>query len=129
MSRAKQASKRRSRTKAVTVLGVAGALSLAGGGPSRAAVAQAGDTPTERMAPVVTLSEEEISDVSLATFYVFDKENAEAHPASSQLARSHSRGRGSAVRRGCAGCAACAVACGGGGGCASCASSGGPDGM
>jgi hypothetical protein len=60
----------------------------------------------------VTLSEEEISDVTLATFYVFDKENAGAPRPGSQLARSHSRGRGSAVRRGCTGCA---VACGGGG--------------
>ena len=42
MSHAKQASKRKSQTKAVTVLGVAGALSLAGGA-SGAAVSPAGD--------------------------------------------------------------------------------------
>jgi len=72
MAHAKQASKRKSRTKAVTVLGVAGALSLAGGA-SGAAVGPSGDTLTDKTA--ITLDEEEISDVSLSTFYVFDHEN------------------------------------------------------
>jgi hypothetical protein len=122
MSHAKQASKRRSRAKAVTVLGVAGALSLAGGA-SGAVVGPAGDTPRENTAPVITLGEEEISDVSLATFYVFDNENAGAHRPGLQLAqRTRSRPR--------QGCGGCAVDCGGGGPtcCASCAS-GGPDGQ
>jgi hypothetical protein len=107
-------------TKAVTVLGVAGALSLAGGA-SGATVGPAGDTLTENTAPVITLGEEEISDVSLATFYVFDNENAGAHRSGLQLAkkRSHGSSRGRPVNRGCG----CAVACGG------CASGGGPDGM
>ncbi len=121
MSHAKQASKRRSRAKAVTVLGVAGALSLAGGA-SRTTVGPTGDTPTENAAPI-TLGEEEISDVSLATFYVFDNENAGAHRPALQLAkRTHGHGgdRGRAVNRGCGGSGGC-------GGC--CASSGGPDGM
>ena len=111
----------------VTVLGVAGALSLAGSA-SRTAVGPAGDTPTEKLAPVITLGEEEISDVSLATFYVFDNENTGAHRPGLLLAkgRSHGGGRGRAVSRGCGGCA---VACGGCGGCASCASAGGPDGQ
>ena len=86
MSHAKQASKRRSRTKAVTVLGVAGALSLAGGA-SRTAVGPPGDTLTANTAPVITLDEEEISDVSLSTFYVFDHENAGAHRPGLQLAQ------------------------------------------
>jgi hypothetical protein len=125
MSHAKQASKRKSRAKAVTVLGLAGALSLAGGA-SEGAVGPAGNTPTENTAPVITLGEEEISDVSLATFYVFDNENAGAHRPGLQLAK-RTRGHGGrAVHRGCGGCA---VACGGCGGCASCASAGGPDGM
>jgi hypothetical protein len=127
MSRAKRASKQRSRAKAVTVLGVAGALSLAGGA-SEAAVGPAGDTPTENTASVITLGEEEISDVSLATFYVFDNENAGAHGPGLQLAgaRGHGGCRGYAVHRGCTGCA---VACGGCGSCggASCASAGGVD--
>jgi hypothetical protein len=75
MSHAKRASKRRSRAKAVTVLGVAGVLSLAGGA-SGAAVGPPGDTLTASTA--ITLDEEEISDVSLSTFYVFDHENAGA---------------------------------------------------
>ena len=83
MSHAKQNSKRgnskrrnwerKGRTKALTALGVAGALSLAGGA-SGAAVGPPGDTLTANTA--VTLYEEEISDVSLSTFYVFDHENA-----------------------------------------------------
>jgi hypothetical protein len=125
MSHAKQASKRRSRTKAVTVLGVAWALSLAGGA-SEAAVGPPGDTRSENPPPVITLGEEEISDVTLATFYVFDNENAGAHRPGLQLAK-RTRGHGGcAVHRGCGGCA---VACGGCGGCASCASAGGPDGQ
>ena len=127
MSHAKQALKRRSRTK--DVLGVAGALSLAGGA-SGAAVGPAEDIPTENTAPVITLGEEEISDVSLATFYVFDKEYAGAHRPVLQLARTSRHGgrsRACAVHRACAGCA---VACGGCGGCGGCAgSSGGPDGQ
>jgi hypothetical protein len=120
MSHAKQASKRRSRAKAVTVLGVAGALSLAGGA-SGAAVGSLGDTLTANTA--ITLDEEEISDVSLSTFCVFDHENAGARRRGLQLTqRTRSRPR--------QGCGGCAVDCGGGGPtcCASCASGGGPDG-
>jgi len=122
MPHTKQASKRRSRAKTVTVLGVAGALSLAGG-ESRAAVSAAGNIPTENTVPLITLGEEEISDVSLSTFYVFDNENAAAHHGGLQLAKRTRGHGGSAVHRGCGGCA---VACGG---CGGCASSGGPDGM
>src|SRR6516162_678474 len=82
MSHVKQAPKRKSRTKAVTVLGIAGALSLAGGA-SGAAVGPPGDTLTANTA--VTLYEEEISDVSLSTFYVFDHENAGARRPGLQL--------------------------------------------
>jgi len=120
MSDAKQDSKRRGRRRVVTVLGVAGMLSLAGGA-SGADVGPAGDTPTEN-APVITLDEEEISDVSLATFYVFDNENAGAHRPGLQLAKGRAvrRGcRGCAVHRGCGGCAVACGGCGGGGGCSS----------
>jgi hypothetical protein len=127
MSHAKQASKRRSRAKAVTVLGVAGALSLAGGA-SEAAVGPAGDTPTENTAPVITLGEEEISDVSLATFYVFDNENAGAHRPGLQLARGRGHG-GCAVRRGYTGCAVTCGGCGGCGGGPGGPGGGGPDGQ
>ena len=67
MSRAKKASKRKSRACAVPLLGAAGlSLSMVSGAPA----ATVGPTAHE-----ITLGEEEISDVSLATFYVFDKEN------------------------------------------------------
>ena len=71
----KQASKRTGRTKAVTALGAAGLLSLAGGA-SAAIVGPAEPTEDTASRHVITLSEEEISDVSLATFYVFDNETA-----------------------------------------------------
>src|SRR5215469_6186194 len=89
---------RKGRRKAVTVLGVAGALSLAGGA-SGAAVGPPRDTLTANT--TVTLYEEEISDVSLSTFYVFDHENAGARRPGLRLAqRTHSR-----PRQGCGGCA------------------------
>jgi len=120
MWHAKRSSKRKGQAKSA-VLGVAGALSLAGGA-SGAAVGPAGNTPTENTATVI-IGEEEISDVSLATFHVFDNENAAAHRPVLRLAqRTRSR-----LRQGCGGCAG---DCGGGGPtcCASCASGGGPDG-
>jgi hypothetical protein len=105
MSHGQRTSKRKGRTKAVTVLGVAGALSLAGGA-SGAAVGPPGDTLTANAA--ITLNEEEISDVSLSTFYVFDHENAQAYRPGLQLTqRTRSRPR--------QGCGGCAVDCGGGG--------------
>ena len=123
MPHTKQASKRRSRAKAVTVLGVAGALSLAGGA-SGAAVGPPGDTLTANAA--ITLDEEEICDVSLSTFYVFDHENAGARPPGLQLAQ-RTRTRGG-TPRGCGGCGGCS-GCGGCGGGGAPTGSGGPDGM
>ena len=41
--------------------------------------------PTQNAAPVI-LAEEEVSDVSLSTFFVFDKENARPHLPGVQLA-------------------------------------------
>jgi hypothetical protein len=133
MSRLKQTSKTRGRKRAaVTALGVAGALSLAGG--ASASVAPVGDIPTQNTARVI-LAEEEISDVSLATFYVFDKETARrpglqlaAHGGCGHgcghgcAARGCGHG-GCAVHRGCGGCAVhrgcrgCARGCAGCGGC------------
>ena len=76
MSDARQVSKRRHRSKAIPVLGAA-ALSLASAA-SAAIGGPAADMPTRNtgVSHEITLSEEEISDVSLATFYIFDKENA-----------------------------------------------------
>jgi hypothetical protein len=98
MSQDKAAWKRK-RRKAVPVLGAAGlSLTLASG--ASAAI----DRPTADMtaprAPVtqeITLAEEDISGVSLATFHVFDKENA-AKPQ---------RGPRYAMAAGGCGCGAC----------------------
>jgi hypothetical protein len=108
MSHGKRNSKPKGRTpKVVTVLGVAGALSLAGGA-SEAAVGPPGDTLTAHTA--VTLYEEEISDVSLSTFHVFDHENAGARRPGLQLTQRTRRGR---PRQGSGGSAG--EDCGGGG--------------
>jgi hypothetical protein len=74
MARAKQACKRKRWRKAVPVLGAAGLL-LAGSASARTAGAAA-DMPAASVAPshAFMLSEEEVFDVSLATFCVFDKE-------------------------------------------------------
>src|ERR1700681_5082795 len=75
MPRAKQASKRKRGTKAVPALGAAGlTMSLVGGASAAAMPTQ--DVPrVPNLAPSheITLGDEEISDVSLATFYVFEK--------------------------------------------------------
>ena len=108
MSHGNRNSKRKGRTKAVTVLGVAGALSLTGG----ASGAAVGPPSTLTANTAVTLYEEDISDVSLSTFYAFDHENAGARRPGLQLAQ----------RRGCGGCGGCG---GCSGGPTSCASAGG----
>ena len=100
MSHAKQASKRKRRSKALPVLGAAGlSLSLASGA-SAVTGGPAADMPTRNTGESheITLGEEEISDVSLATFYVFDKENAGTSRPSVQLARGGCGGCG------CGGC-------------------------
>src|SRR5664280_590708 len=110
MPTVKQASKRKRVTKTVPVLGAAGlTFSLVGG--ASAAVAPNQDQPrTPNLAPgqAITLGEEEIADVSLATFYVFDKENSEAAKGGVQVAW-----------RGCGGCRGCRCGVGCGGCCAS----------
>ena len=114
MPRVKQASKQKRKTKAaVKVLGAAGlSFSMAGGASAStlpaAAIPQFDNTsPNQRY----VLSEEEMQDVSLATFYVFDREDV---GGGVQLARAGGcrggAGRGCAGRgcaaRGCRGCAA-----------------------
>src|SRR5262249_45384458 len=116
MSHGKQNSKRKSRTKAVTALGVAGALSLAGGA-SGAAVGPPGDTLTANTA--VTLYEEEISDISLSTFYAFDHESVGARRPGLELTQRTRSGR---PRQGNGDCASrgppCRATCATGPGCA-----------
>ena len=109
MSHAKQASTKRKRSiNAVPVLSAAGlSLSLASG--ASAAIKPAADMPTPKtgMSHEITLCEEEISDVSLATFYVFDNENAGTFRRRIKLAQGGGCGCGGG---GCGeGCASCAV--------------------
>ena len=88
---------RRKRSKAVPVLGAAGlSLSLATSAP--AAIGGMNPDPVNQQA---TLYEEEIADVSLATFHVIDKERAGIHRPLARLAM----GVG-----GC-GCGGCGCAC------------------
>ena len=130
MPRVKQASKQKRTTKAaaVTVLGATGlGFSLLGSASAStmpaADIAQSDNTPPNQR---FVLSEEEMADVSLATFHLLDKENV---GRGVQLARACGGCRGCAARgcrgcavRGCAvrGCAVgCAVGCAAGSCCAS----------
>src|ERR1700686_616161 len=94
----KQASKRKRVTKSVPVLGAAGLTFSMVGGASAAAVptSDVAQSPTVGLGHQVTLGEEEIAYVSLATFYVFDKENTASAKSGVQLAW-----------RGCGGCRGC----------------------
>jgi hypothetical protein len=99
MTQARRSSIRK-RKKVVLALGAAG-VSLAITGAA-SATAPATNVPSQDNARRFILSEEEISDVSLATFHVFDRENP---PLS----------RGIRIARG-GGCGGCGCGHGGGGG-------------
>jgi hypothetical protein len=121
MPHTKRASKRKYPKEAVPLMGVVGvSLSLAGGASAATAV-PAADVPSwDTSTPQITLSEEEIADVSLGTFYVFDKENAGTPRLGEQYARGCRGGgcRGGGCRGGgCRGCARGGCRCGGGCGC------------
>jgi hypothetical protein len=115
----KQASKRKRVTKAaVPALGAAGLTFSLAGGASASAMPTA-DTPQKlNFSPTqsVLLGEEEIADVSLATFHLFDKENGgtgvQQMAWGCRCGGCGCRGCGCRACR-CAGCAGC----GGGGGC------------
>jgi hypothetical protein len=130
MSNAKKAPKRRRGAKVVPVLGAAGLLSLAGGAFAATSAAPVADLPTQKTAPnhEIILGEEELSDVSLSTFYVFDKESAKSQLGDKVAAERACAARACAARgcavRGCAvrGCGGCGcggrviIGCGGCGG-------------
>ena len=76
MSHATHGSKPKRRSKALPVLGAAGlSLSLASGASAVTGQPAAMLTRNTEVSHKITLREEDVSDVSLATFYVFDKEN------------------------------------------------------
>jgi hypothetical protein len=108
MSRVKQASKQKRTTKAAAVkaLGAAGLSFSLVGSASASTMPTAGIPKSDNTSPNqrFVLSEEEMVDVSLATFYVFDRENV---------------GSGVQEARGCGGCGR------GGGGCGGCRGCGG----
>ena len=111
MPQAKQLSNRKRRSRAAPVLGAAGLLALAS-----SASAEAMSTANTEMSHQLFLGEEEISDVSLSTFHVFDKENVGSLKSGVQLARG---GGGCGGGCGGGGCRGCGGGCGGcGGGCA-----------
>ena len=125
MPQANRASKGKRPSKAVSVLGIAG-VSLAastGGSPADMPLASlaaptagsVADTLWQNTAPfqVPRLYEEEISDVSLATFHLLDQENLGNPRSGIELAAV--RG-GCGCGHGCGGCRGCGGprACGGG---------------
>jgi hypothetical protein len=72
MSNAKRVSMRRRRGKTIPVLGAAGLLTLASGASAEEPVDRS--TPNTEVSREAFLGEEEVTVVSLATFYVFDHE-------------------------------------------------------
>jgi hypothetical protein len=109
----KRSSKRKRRSKALPALGFAGvSLSMASGACASTSEATANTSlAPPNQSHEIFLGEEEISDVSLATFYVFDKENAGPPPLAQRLRMARCGGG-----CGCGGCG-CGHGCGGGGGC------------
>jgi hypothetical protein len=88
MSRAKQASKGKRGSKAVPALGAAGlsvSLTLASGASIATTASVDTRTRSTGVSHEIALREEEIFDVSLATFYIFDKEGI-AQPGARRLA-------------------------------------------
>lgn len=110
---------------ALPALGAAGLTFSMVGGASAATVPANDVAQSTNYSPnhQITLGEEEVADVSLATFYVFDKEGtAAAKEGNIQLARGCGCGRGCGGR-GCRGCRGCGGrGCGCGGGCSCCLS-------
>jgi hypothetical protein len=105
MTQTKRVSKGKRPSKAISILGIAGASLAASGGGSVADIPQ-GDIPaSQKLAPFhLFLGEEEISDVSLATFHLFGKEELGALRGGIQLARG---GCGCGHGGGCGGCRGC----------------------
>ena len=126
MPRTKRMPNQNQLRKAASVAGVVGASMALGGGAYATGVADSSPDMSARdttLGPQINLSEEELSDVSLGTFYVFDKEDLSM--AGAQYAARCGRcggagrcgGRCAAVARcaRCGGCSGCAV-----GGCRAC---------
>ena len=136
MAKAKQGFKRKRSKTALPLWAAAGvSLAMAGGASANA---PATDMPSEDSGKRILLAEEEVFDVTLATFYVFDKER-EFSPGV-RLAGGRcggcggcgGRGGGCGCARGCRGCGGCGCGVGVGlllggliGGCGGCGGCGG----
>lgn len=118
MPQVKQAAKERRTTKAaaVTALGAAGLGVSLVGSASATTMPAAGVPQSDNVWPNqrFVLGEEEMADVSLATFHLFDKENIGGEVQEAAVV----------VRRGCGGCRGCRAwrgcRCGGCRGCGGC---------
>src|SRR5262249_10098998 len=117
----KRASKKKRSKITLPAWGAAG-MSLAMAGGASAAVAPTENTPSQGASavPIFSLAEEELSDVSLATFYVFDREMLGTESVGTQLAR----GGGGCGGGGRCGGGGGAGRCGGGGGAGRCGGGG-----
>jgi hypothetical protein len=147
MPHVKYASKRKRTKEALPVLGIVGiSLSLAGG-TSAGTGGPATDIPSRNIAPSheITLHEEEVFDVSLGTFFVFDREGAGTPRPTEKFAHGPSRSFGPGIGGGspggtgcgsrggtgcrCGGCTGTGCGCsgsgGGGGGGGGCGGGGG----
>jgi hypothetical protein len=114
MSQTKHASKGKRSKKAlsVSVLSVAGMSLAATTGGSEAGMLSPGTAPAQAF--LAELAEEEISDVSLATFHLYDNEIVGAKRSLLQLTACGRCGcRGCRGCRGCGGCRRCGGGCGG----------------
>jgi hypothetical protein len=116
----KRSSKSKRRSKALPALGFAGvSLSMAGGACASTSAAMANTPPTSQSQNhEIFVGDEEIFDVSLSTFYTFDKENAGQTSLAQQLKLARGGGCGCGHGGGCGGC-------GHGGGCGGCGHGGG----
>jgi hypothetical protein len=117
MARTKQPSKRKRGRSGVPALGAAGvSLVMVGGASANAPTANVPPLQDTPLRPVVALDEEEIADVSLATFYIFDKENVSHLGQGIRLA---AKGGCGGCGCGCSGGKGCGggMGCGGGKGC------------
>src|SRR6202795_3145527 len=116
MAQKKQSTKQKRLKKALPVLGIAGVSFSLVGGATASASAPTADIPSQNTSArqEIFLGEEELSDVSLATFYVFDKEGIAKSQSGQQLAwwRCGGCGRcGGCAWRGCGGCGGCGGCC------------------
>ncbi len=103
MATTKQTTNKKRRSKAGPVLGAAG-LSLSLAGAASATTGTPAPDAVTRPALVghaIMLREEEIANVSLATFYVFDRDNAPTVKPHARLAM------GACGGCGCGGCGGC----------------------